>query len=647
MKRLIVLSLALAAAFAASAEEMYYNRLSKGDRIVPAGTYGAIVVPEGGYKATQFPSALGTISEAAGDFGGSYAPIIGLFGKNVDLADHTVSGWFKVPTKTSGDTTLCVEKTPATSTTKNHRGNAIKVSAEGRLVVGKINSSDTWQDDASHITSTDTVPTNEWFYLTVSFTVNHGSTAATRTATAKAYVNGVAIALPETKFQCNYNASTAECAALKVGDNVECAGLRVDDAAVSDTAAMKAWAVNPKYVVSTLAEDIVSAHWTGLAGDGDALNPDNWACTNLAGHVVEGGVPTNTAASVFIREPLSMNLDWTALGAVKFGEGMIDLNGQRLAVASLAETEASVLITNAVEGAGDIMITTGTTKLLTNLVFRAGTTVTVGGGATLDENGVIDMPLGVRLENGAMLTNTGTARGYSSAQFMGGLQVADGATAYIDTPNQFAFTGTKYATMPIDIGSGTLVKRGKGKISFQNAAIVGTGTIRLEEGEINLGNKGLSIADDITVEIRDNAGTDTYLWIEVTCAIPRLAGDGRIAASKASLTVTKYFSGRLKLGQKGGGNQFNNGTLTFGDTMTLDLAGVNGLWTQHKKMVYAPNATVFADLADRTIAEGDKIIAWSALPPATSRILAKGADVYFVRRADGLYASRTAMIFVR
>lgn len=423
------------------------------------------------------------------------------------------------------------------------------------------------------------------------------------------------------------------------------------------------------YARSTSTE-VDKGYWTGAAGDGDPLNPANWACTNSAGQVVTEAVPTNATASVVIRN-LATDLDWTKLGAVKFAAGEVDLAGHTLKVTAFAANSAA-FVTNTVEALGTVKVDagagnssslggsvicgnialdvlSGTFQLTTSTGITGGNQnlITVASGATLDQNGVIDMPIRVRLEDNATLTNTGTARGRDSAQFTGGLELAENAMACIDTANQMALTAKDYATMPISIGNGTLVKKGTGKISIQNGAITGTGTIRVEAGELNLGYKGLAIDDTITVELQDNTEVSTYLWIEATCSIPRLAGNGRIAANSGNLTVTKYYSGLLQIGQQGGGNQFTKSTLTLGDGATLDLTEVEGAWTQHAKVAFGEDATITLDLTGRTVEAGEKVIAWTAMPPATTHFATKGADIYVVRKADGLYAARASMIFVR
>ena len=49
-------------------------------------------------------------------------------------------------------------------------------------------------------------------------------------------------------------------------------------------------------LVNDLAE---FAWWTGLGGDGDPTNPDNWACTNAAGNVIANGLPSSPTTVYF------------------------------------------------------------------------------------------------------------------------------------------------------------------------------------------------------------------------------------------------------------------------------------------------------------------------------------------------------------
>jgi len=111
--------------------------------------------------------------------------------------------------------------------------------------------------------------------------------------------------------------------------------------------------------------------------------------------------------------------------------------------------------------------------------------------------------------------------------------------------------------------------------------------------------------------------------------------------------VTKSLSGRLQLGLKSGKYPFASGHLTLGDGATLDLTAIEGAWVQPARVVFGENAKVTVDLTGRAVHEGDKIIAWNALPTPLAKLRPTDAVFYFVRKADGLYAAESSAIFVR
>jgi len=706
----ILTALAFAAAILpASAAEMYYNRLSKGAEIIPAGTYGDIVVPEGGYKATQFPSALSTITQADGDWGGAYTNIIADFNGKIDLANHTVSGWFKVSTKTSGDTTLLVEKTSHTGL--SHRGNAIKASADGKLVVGKVNSSDGWQDNGSHITSTGTLPTNEWFYLTVNFTVSHGSKAATRIATAKAYTNGVEFAMPMTSFQCNYNGTN--CAALKVGDGVACAGLRVDDTAVTDPATMKAWAVDPKYVVSPSGESVATAHWTGAAQDDDLGNYENWACTNFLGNVVEEGVPgesttvyftgTNISvqiegevdwAAVSVNGKLGAKCNWSGLKATTIVAGsVLDLNGQEFSTAGFT-SGGIFMVTNSAEGVATFAVdipeeTThenACVRLLGNLKLvkqgagtyvgkvqdqtytggtvieegiattvaakssddtayaeskhfygATGSTMTVCGGAVLDIAGNYDWYVHDIVLDGGVIRNSGTHQIKYTWSGLGNVTLTADSKMSLKCHTLFKSDGAG-----LNLGGHTLTVERTGVTdnilcSFSGTYTVTGGNIISEQGiRLNTRQAGVILRDvNLTVNGSWIHNATTFSVVDLAENLTSAEGVGVAEVSGVFRTNGKFDNVRL----------VDGATLDLTDS--AEAFSTTSALGNNYALTFGENAMVTVDLTGRTVEEGDKIIAWTAQPPATARILAKGADVYFVRRDDGLYAAKSIMIFVR
>ena len=105
---------------------------------------------------------------------------------------------------------------------------------------------------------------------------------------------------------------------------------------------------------STLAE---YAQWTGAANDGDPANPANWTCKNVAGSIIENGLPgaittVSVAGATDLQAPadssfvcevfeigecrLTADCDWRAVAKFTLdAESKIDLNGHKLYVNGL------------------------------------------------------------------------------------------------------------------------------------------------------------------------------------------------------------------------------------------------------------------------------------------------------------------------
>ena len=111
------------------------------------------------------------------------------------------------------------------------------------------------------------------------------------------------------------------------------------------------------FLVAASDDTIVTATWTGAAGDGDVSNTGNWVCRNGSGSVVEG-VPSSVTAVTVSGDDLNFQVpasatfeyntltfgdctlgrscDWTGLGDVAIPSGAtIDLKGHALFVQGL------------------------------------------------------------------------------------------------------------------------------------------------------------------------------------------------------------------------------------------------------------------------------------------------------------------------
>ena len=132
------------------------------------------------------------------------------------------------------------------------------------------------------------------------------------------------------------------------------------------------------------------AWWTGAAGDGALANAANWACTNAAGRVVEGGLPTDSsnvhlsgeiagfsvpadaslphAAFVLEACTLAGDCDLSGVSDAVFNS-TVDLKGNKLTVASLS---GSGTITDTVGGGELHLFVSEGEELLNSTISLAG-----------------------------------------------------------------------------------------------------------------------------------------------------------------------------------------------------------------------------------------------------------------------------------
>lgn len=183
---------------------------------------------------------------------------------------------------------------------------------------------------------------------------------------------------------------------------------RWDDATAAAAPAQPVAAADGLYCGAPGEGVVTVAHWTGGAGDGDAANAANWACTNSTGLAVAGGVPGAAAevhlgGSVDAQFPegaevrylgvdvgdctLAADCDWRGLGrAVRFN-GTVDLLGHKLRVRTLKGaggiTDSSLPAGEAEAGASSgelhIDVPEGASEI--------NTTVSIGGNLRLVKDG--------------------------------------------------------------------------------------------------------------------------------------------------------------------------------------------------------------------------------------------------------------------
>jgi len=220
--------------------KMYNNRLSTGNVVVPAGTYGAITVPGAGYKATAFTEAtkLPMYGGSTEEVSGSYDIIIRKPSKDTDIYVHTFAGWFKIdalPTAAGADNvkTIYVVK----SADDNYGGYKVAVGSDGKIYVGQCND-EGWRNDSPNstvVTTEGKIEAGKWFHLAVAIP----GRVSSRTTTAAIFFNGEKVETSGGPFGTNLNGNGCSYARIGTkgvtsGLGISAAGIYVDTRALYD-----------------------------------------------------------------------------------------------------------------------------------------------------------------------------------------------------------------------------------------------------------------------------------------------------------------------------------------------------------------------------------------------------------------------------
>ena len=243
------------------ASELYSNSFASSDAMVPSGTYGELIVPDPGFKATKFTGAFDSAATISGGRG-SFANVIAGGGT---VHTHTISGWFKVD---SLDCTVYAALANVGKWGAVQNGYKVYCTSEGKLLIGKVNS-DTcaWDPATGQLTVPTELKAGTWYYLTIAITVN-----SSKVATAVVFVNGTKVFDEATTFKVNLNGDT--CQRFFIGAGVTAAGLYADSDAVTDAETIKGWAVNPAAIAKIYSNPLASNGATVTPGTyGDIVVP--------------------------------------------------------------------------------------------------------------------------------------------------------------------------------------------------------------------------------------------------------------------------------------------------------------------------------------------------------------------------------------
>ena len=273
--------------------------------------------------------------------------------------------------------------------------------------------------------------------------------------------------------------------------------------------------------------------------------------------------------------------------------------------------------------------------------FAKSVGIEVASGATLDMNGREGCgAYAVTVASGGTLLN---ANGDVSADRTGLADVTLTGDSTLSVQKNYALSGYAPAIATLDLGGKTLtVTKATGKFLTLRDAEVKNGTIVLPDGGwLQTAGNGV---DAVTVDL------------DVTSALQ----------IDAPFTVRNYAAHYTKNNNGGSAalnvvGTFTPGTAYFyGCTMqdgsTIDLSEKTEVWSTtssfsggKKTVDFAPEATVNIEVGARELAIGDKVVAWTAMPPVEDNVLfalTRNGTVSETQalavQDDGLYVKRAA-----
>ena len=478
---------------------MYGNKLATNTELVPAGTYGDIVVSGNGYKATKFTAKT---KITGGE--GSYDKIQYKVGGNNDTRTHTVSGWFKVSAYDR------LVYTALSNLSGDHGGYKVYCNSSGNLEIGKCNGGNfNW--NGNKVTAQTALQLDTWYYLTFAITKND----ANRKAKVVVLVNGSVVYNGTDEFETNLNGNN--CVEFDIGADVSAAGLYIDATAVTNVATIKNWATNEKLVEAALEVSTATINgessWSNLgwskdpesvglvkitvAGDSTLTIDKDVSVADLvfagSGALTIKGEHTLTATSFDIG---SFTLASGAL-SIPANNTLTSVTVEDGAVLTLDVSSAKTL--NGISGAGKL-VKTGAAKLSvliakTGDIAVNGTTIQIEQGRIVFGDGSKD-PL---MSNPTFIIGeNGSLENYGWFTINGTLTINSAYDKVIFTnTNADSGTGGRNAKLQ---GAPAIVKKGTGAVTIC-ASEADIPSITVEDGSIGFnGTQPLSFASNATFD---------------------------------------------------------------------------------------------------------------------------------------------------
>ena len=244
--------------------------------------------------------------------------------------------------------------------------------------------------------------------------------------------------------------------------------------------------------------------------------------------------------------------------------------------------------------------------------FAKSVGIEVASGATLDMNGREGCgAYAVTVAGGGTLLN---ANGDVSADRTGLADVTLTGDSTLSVQKNYALSGYAPAIATLDLGGTTLtVTKATGKFLTLRDAEVKNGTIVLPDGGwLQTAGNGVDAAT-VDLDVTSALQIDAPFTVRNYAAHYTKNNNGGSAALNVVGTFTPgtaYFYG-----------------CTMQDGSTIDLSEKTDVWSTtssfsggKKTVDFAPEATVNIEVGARELAIGDKVVAWTAMPPVEDNV---------------------------
>ena len=302
--------------------------------------------------------------------------------------------------------------------------------------------------------------------------------------------------------------------------------------------------------------------------------------------------------------------DITITGKITSSGGAYVIKGRVTRLGGANDTGILTLSNNANDYTGQTHIQNGTLRITAagalGATGTAGRTVLSGGGIlelqAANESNSLDIgeplyiagagtlrnlrgvntwrgPIRFTQENGSSLTVDNQQAPAASAPTLtlsGGIRRFDARLTNFSVPLTFTGAGYTLVSGALNTGTGSLTKKGAGKLRLSGANLY-TGDTEVEEGELELAHSGGNAIDDSSaVKLSSTASANAKLTITNSETIGSLAGGGEVAIANGQ-TLTVKNAGRTNTTYSGlisGAGNLAKGAAST-DTGRLTLTGAN------------------------------------------------------------------------